>query len=162
MRHTLRFVVAVAVVACAPALLAQAPAQKTEKLQLTVDSIMRGPDLVGYAPDGLRWSPDSQRLYFDWRKPAEEEASTYWVSRGGGTPTRLDDAQKKNVPPANGRWDKARKRVLFTDKGDIVLIDESGTRRWITRTTAGERNPLVGGGRGDELDPPQLGPLSSR
>jgi len=141
MRHTFRFLVAAALVACAPSLLAQAPAAKTDKLQLTVDSIMRGPDLVGYAPDALRWSADSQKLYFDWRKPGEEEASTYWVPRGGGTPTRLDEAQKKNVPPANGRWDKARKRVVFADRGDIVMLDSSGARRWITRTTAGESGP---------------------
>jgi dipeptidyl aminopeptidase/acylaminoacyl peptidase len=141
MRHTCRFLVTAAAVACGPALLAQAPAGKSDKLQLTVDSIMRGSDLVGYPPDGLRWSPDSQKLYFDWRKPGEEEPSTYWVSRTGGTPTRLDDAQKKNVPPANGRWDDAHKRVVFADRGDIVVLDGSGTRRWITRTTAGESNP---------------------
>jgi dipeptidyl aminopeptidase/acylaminoacyl peptidase len=141
MRHTCRFLVTAAAVACGPALLAQAPAGKSDKLQLTVDSIMRGSDLVGYPPDGLRWSPDSQKLYFDWRKPGEEEPSTYWVSRTGGTPTRLDDAQKKNVPPANGRWDDAHKRVVFADRGDIVMLDGSGTRRWITRTTAGESNP---------------------
>jgi len=141
MRHTFRFLVAATVVACAPALLAQAPVAKTDKLQLTVDSIMRGPDLVGYAPDGLRWSADSQKLYFDWRKPGEDEASTYWVPRGGGTPTKLTDDQKKTVPPANGRWDKPRKRVVFTDRGDIVMLDASGARRWITRTTAGESSP---------------------
>jgi dipeptidyl aminopeptidase/acylaminoacyl peptidase len=141
MRHTCRFLVTAAAVACGPALLAQSPAAKSDKLQLTVDSIMRGSDLVGYPPDGLRWSPDSQKLYFDWRKPGEEEPSTYWVSRTGGTPTRLDDAQKKNVPPANGRWDDAHKRVVFADRGDIVMLDGSGTRRWITRTTAGESNP---------------------
>src|SRR5207244_2615980 len=35
---------------------------------LTVDSIMRGPKLVGYPPTGLRWSGDSARLYFEWRR----------------------------------------------------------------------------------------------
>ena len=29
---------------------------------LTVDSIMRGPKLVGFPPTGLRWSGDSSRL----------------------------------------------------------------------------------------------------
>src|SRR5688572_23382704 len=109
--------------AAVPALMAQAPAVKTGKFSLTVDNIMRGPDLVGYAPDALRWSADSQKLYFEWRKPGEDEASTYFVRRDGGTPTRLDDAQRKTAPPANGRWDKARKRVLFSDRGDIVLLD---------------------------------------
>ena len=102
---------------------------------------MRGPDLVGYPPDNLRWSADSQKLYFDWRKPGEDEASTYVVPRDGGTPARLDEAAKKNAPPANGRWDKARKRVLFADRGDIVILDASGARKWITRTTAGESSP---------------------
>src|SRR5947207_1956316 len=88
--------------------------------ELTVDSIMRGPDLVGYPPEGLRWSADSQKLFFEWRKPGEEEASTYVVNRGGGTPTKLTDEQRKSAPPVNGRWDKAHKRVVFADRGDIA------------------------------------------
>ena len=57
---------------------ARRPARVTQAgtFALTVDSIMRGPDLVGYPPDGLRWSADSQKLYFEWRKPGEDEAST--------------------------------------------------------------------------------------
>ena len=141
MRISTRSIVLWSVFLAAPAVLAQGPAAKAERFPLTVDSIMRGPDLVGYPPDNLRWSADSQKLYFDWRKPGEDEASTYWVPRDGGTPSRLTEDQKKNVPPANGRWDKARKRVLFAERGDIVMLDASGSRRWITRTTAGEGNP---------------------
>src|SRR5690349_24995999 len=117
MRISTRSLVLLAAVLAAPGVLAQGPAGKTDKLSLTVDSIMRGPDLVGYAPDALRWSADSQKLYFDWRKPGEEEASTYWIPKGGGTPAKLSDADKKNVPPANARWDKARKRALFAERG---------------------------------------------
>jgi len=51
------------------------------KLALTVDSIMRGPDLVGYPPSGLRWSGDSRDLFFEWRRPGEKEAATYVLSR---------------------------------------------------------------------------------
>ena len=65
-----------------------APASAT--FPLTVDSIMRGPDLVGYPPDGLRWSADSKKLYFDWRKPGEDEASTYVVGRDGGAAGETD------------------------------------------------------------------------
>ncbi len=63
---------------------------------------MRGPDLVGYPPTGLRWSADSQKLYFDWRKPGEDEASTYVVGRDGGEPRKLSDDEAKTVPPATG------------------------------------------------------------
>jgi Tol biopolymer transport system component len=107
---------------------------------LTVESIMRGPDLVGYPPDNLRWSADSGTLYFDWRRPGEDEASTYSVGRDGGAPVKLTDEQKKRVPPASARWDKAHKRALFADRGDIILL-EGGSRRVITRTTAAEGSP---------------------
>ena len=69
------------------------------RFELTVDSIMRGPGLVGYPPTGLRWAADSQKLYFDWRKPADDKASTYVVDRTGGTPRKLSDEEAKNIPP---------------------------------------------------------------
>ena len=104
---------------------------------------MRGSDLVGYPPSGLRWSADSQNLYFEWRQISEDKASTYVVGRAGGAPRKLADEDAKKVPPATGgRWDKARRRVLFVDGGDIVMVDAvAGTRRQITRTTGGESNP---------------------
>ena len=94
------------------------------RFELTVDSIMRASDLVGYPPTGLRWAADSEQLYFDWRKPAEDKASTYVVGRAGGVPRKLSDDEVKNIPPsAGGRWDKARRRVLFVDGGDVVMVD---------------------------------------
>ena len=63
-----------------------APAGAPSKLQLTVDSVMRGPALVGWPPTAVRWSADSRNLFFDWRKPGEKESSTYVVvARGGRT-----------------------------------------------------------------------------
>jgi dipeptidyl aminopeptidase/acylaminoacyl peptidase len=109
---------------------------------LTVDSIMQGPDLVGYPPSGLRWSGDSERLYFEWRKPREDEASTYVVPKAGGPSRKLTDDERKLAPPVNGRWDRARRRVLAVEEGDVVLIDSiARTRRWIARTTGSEGNP---------------------
>src|SRR4051812_1090765 len=63
---------------------------------LTVDGIMRGPKLVGYPQTGLRWSGDSARLYFEWRRPGDDEASTYVVGRDGAeAPRKLSDAERK-------------------------------------------------------------------
>ncbi len=134
---------AVLLLAVSPTLQAQRSAAPAARFELTVDSIMRGPDLVGYPPTGLRWSGDSQNLYFEWRKPGEDKASTYVVGRDGGAPRKLGDDEAKKFPPATGgRWDKARRRVLFVDGGDIVMVDAvAGTRRQITRTTGGESNP---------------------
>ena len=106
---------------------------------LTVDSIMRGPKLVGYPQTGLRWSGDSTRLYFEWRRPGDDEAATYVVGKDGGEPRRLSDEERRSAPPVNGVWDKAHRRVLFVDQGDIVLLDTvSNARRQITRTTGSE------------------------
>ena len=108
---------------------------------LTVDSIMRGPKLVGYPQTGLRWSGDSARLYFEWRRPNDDEAATYVVGKDGGEPRKLSDEERRSAPPVNGVWDEAHRRVLFVDQGDVVLLDTvGGTRRQITRTTGNEGN----------------------
>jgi len=147
----MRRVALVLAIALLPLNLAGTPAQVRLKadatdrdatFQLTVDSIMRGPDLVGYPPTNLRWSADSQQLYFEWRKPKEKESSTYVVSRDGGEPRKLSDEEARNIPSANGRWDKAHRRVISVDGGDIVMVDSTaGTRRQITRTTGAESTP---------------------
>ena len=121
---------------------AQPSGQEGQKFQLTLESIMRGPRLVGDAPTGLRWSGDSKELYFEWRRPGEDEASSYAVSRNGGEPHKLTDEEKKKTPPVAGTWDTARRRVLFIENNDIVLFDAlARARRQITRTTAVESNP---------------------
>ena len=109
---------------------------------LTIDSIMRGPELVGYPPSDLRWSGDSQDLYFEWRRPGDDEAATYVVGRAGGAPRRLSDDERRSAPLANGAWDAAHRRIVGIDRGDIVVIDTvAHTRVDVTRTTATESNP---------------------
>jgi dipeptidyl aminopeptidase/acylaminoacyl peptidase len=120
---------------------------------LSVDSIMRGPKLVGYAPSALRWSGDSSRLYFEWRGRDDEETSTWSVDRACAstatpsagatcTPVRLTEEQRRSAPPAAGAWDRAHRRALAVQDGDIVLLDTvAGTRTFITRTTAAESSP---------------------
>ena len=133
---------ATAHLAGSPAAPAAAATAKSGGFDLTVDSIMRGPTLVGYPPSGLRWSGDSSRLYFEWRRAGEEDTATWVVARDGGAPRKLSDEERRTAPPAGGAWDAAHRRVLFVDQGDIVLLDSvSGTRRQITRTTGSESNP---------------------
>lgn len=128
----------------APALGAQQPDSPatTTSFELTVDSMMRGPDLVGYPPSGLRWAGDSQNLYFEWRLPGEDAPSTYVLARDSTTPRKLSDDERKLAPPVFGEWDEGRRRVLFAERGDIVIVDTvAHTRQQVTRTTAAESNP---------------------
>jgi dipeptidyl aminopeptidase/acylaminoacyl peptidase len=144
MKHrasVLAFTCVVSALAVGPVVAEKAPA-KTSGFPLTVDSIMRGPKLVGYPPSDLRWSGDSKELYFEWRMPDEDETSTWVVGREGGKPRRLSDEERRSAPPANGVWDRARRRALTVQDGDVVLIDTvARTRRPLTRTTAREANP---------------------
>ena len=129
-----------AVIALAAAALAAAA--PSPKFELTVDSIMRGPKLVGYPPSGLRWSGDSRELYFEWRRSGEDEPSTWVVARDGGEPRRLSDEERKKAPAAEGVWDEAHRRAVFVDDGDVVIVDSvARARRQVTRTTEKESGP---------------------
>src|ERR1700674_5500243 len=84
------------------------PAQSSptpKEFELTVDSIMRGPRLVGYPPERIYWSQDSQRVYFRWKsaeEPRLKEMSLYVVNRDGTGLRRLSDDEAREAPPATG------------------------------------------------------------
>ena len=110
--------------------------------ELSVASIMRGPRLVGYAPDSLRWAGDSREFWFEWRKPGDTEPSTWRANAATGDAVRLSDADRRMAPPANAEWDAAHRRAVFSQNGDVVLIDTiSRTRRVITRMAGNETRP---------------------
>src|ERR1043166_1704727 len=112
---------------------------------LTVDSIMRGPRLVGYSPSGVYWSQDSQRVYFRWKQadePRLKEMSLYVVNRDGTGLRRLSEDEARQAPPANGELSKDKTMTVFTDEGDVFIYDHGkGSRRQITRTVDVETNP---------------------
>lgn len=125
--------------------LAQNSSTTTAKpFALTVDSIMRGPRLVGYSPTGVYWSQDSQRIYFRWKQadePRLKEMSLYVINRDGTGLRRLSNDEAKQAPPANGELSKDKTMTLFTDEGDIFFYDHAkGARRQITRTVDAETN----------------------
>src|ERR1051326_4214408 len=112
---------------------------------LSVDSIMRGPRLVGYSPAGVYWSQDSQRVYFRWKQAGEprlKEMSLYVVNRDGSGLRRLTDEEARQAPPPNGDLSKDKSMTVFTDEGDIFIYDHAKqSRRQITRTVDAETNP---------------------
>ena len=122
---------------------ARQPAAK--KFELTVDSIMRGPALVGYQPDSVRWSQDSRRVYFRWKQPAEprlKEMDLYVVGREGGEVRKLSEDEAREAPPASGELSKDKTLTVYAEEGDVFLYDHArGARRQVTRTTEAELNP---------------------
>lgn len=125
------------------------PAQKqnggAKPFELTVDSVMRGPRLVGYPPTNVYWSQDSQRVYFRWKQadePRLKELSLYVVNRDGSGLRRLTEEESKQAPPPNGELSKDKSMTVLTDEGDIFIYDHAKqARRQITRTVDAETNP---------------------
>ena len=125
--------------------IAQKPTQSPKPLELTVDSIMRGPRLHGYPPTGVYWSQDSQRVYFRWKQadePRLKETSLYVVNRDGSGLRRLSEDEAKQAPPASGELSKDKTMTIFADEGDVFIYDHAKqTRKQITRTVDAETSP---------------------
>ncbi|HEV2667589.1 MAG TPA: hypothetical protein VG324_21920, partial [Blastocatellia bacterium] len=135
---------------CASALLFPSPAftrsqSSPKKFELTVDSIMRGPDLVGYEPTRVYWSQDSQRVYFRWKRAGEarlKEADLYVVNRDGGGLRKLSEEEAKGAAPPGGDLSKDKTMTVFAEEGDIFIYDHvKNERRQITSTVEGENSP---------------------
>lgn len=130
----------------APALAQQkrSAASINSKFELTIDDIMRGPDLVGNEPRAVHWSPDSQHVYFQWKQagePREKDFDTYVVNRDGSGLKKLTEEEARNAPPINGETSKDKKRTLFVDNGDVFIYDNiANQRHQITDTADAETN----------------------
>jgi len=135
--------VLLAILACASVLIADqqtAPAARPATMALTIDSIMRGPALIGSSPSNVRWSKDSTTIYFTWQKAGAEQSATFEVNRDGTGLRELTPEEVSAIEtPQTGRPDQAGRRLLTTEGGDIVIYDAaSGARRQLTRTSANE------------------------
>ena len=121
------------------------PADRAKQFVLTIDNIMRGPELVGYEPSAVRWSADSKKIYFSWKRadePRVSEASTYVVNADGDGLRKLSEDEAKQAPPAGGDRSDDKKWIVYADTGDIFLYNViTGERRQLTKTTEVEANP---------------------
>ena len=112
---------------------------------LTIDNIMRGPELYGNEPTAPHWSFDGQHVYFQWKRfndPRVKPDDIYVVNRDGSGLRKLTEEETKNVPPAFGSRTKDRKKIAYAENGDIFIYDLStNTKRQITKTTDVETNP---------------------
>lgn len=115
------------------------------RFSLTIDNIMRGPNLVGTEPADVRWSGDSSKIYFQWKKysdPASAPLDTYVVDRTGGEPRKLSEDEARLAPPTAADLSGDRSLSVYAEEGDIVVFDNAGgKRRQVTKTAAAETNP---------------------
>ena len=127
------------------ACLVSSRANPAAKFALTIDNIMRGPQLYGYEPSHVRWSGDGARIYFEWKQasdPRIKPPDTYVVGRDGSGLRKLPDSEAQLAPPAAGHSTRDKKQTVYSRDGNIFLYDAAtGATRQITRTEDAETNP---------------------
>jgi len=122
-----------------------------QDFQLTIDNIMRGPELVGRAPQGLRgggfggggfsWSPDSRYVWFRWQQPGTDtNLVVYRVRPTAGAPERFEQADPDTILAGPAEWSRDHTKAVYVLKGDLVLWTPRGVRR-LTDTPGSESNP---------------------
>jgi dipeptidyl aminopeptidase/acylaminoacyl peptidase len=120
------------------------PTIAQKKFALTIDNIMRGPQLYGHEPTNVRWSGDGQKIFFSWKQasdPISGPTDTYVVNRDGSGLKKLSDDESKLAPPGFGSRTRDRKREVYTADGDLFIYDfTTDTRRQLTKTSDAETN----------------------
>jgi dipeptidyl aminopeptidase/acylaminoacyl peptidase len=122
-----------------PAKPAAPAAIKAPLTELSIDLIMKGEDLVGTEPSDPVWAIDAKTLYFRWRKPGTERSELYAVTVADPRPRSVKPEELLKLPSlrtaGSSRMfgfggmggemalDKARKRGLVNQNGDLFLVD---------------------------------------
>jgi dipeptidyl aminopeptidase/acylaminoacyl peptidase len=114
---------------------------------LTIQSIMRGPEVVGVSPSAIRWTDDSRWIYFRWLPGGgawHDEPDLYRVPAGGGEPEKVEEevADSLAVLFAPGDLSPNRRLRVSSVGGDIYLVERSSlTVSRLTRTQGTEASP---------------------
>jgi dipeptidyl aminopeptidase/acylaminoacyl peptidase len=120
-------------------------ARTANQFSLTIDNIMRGPELVGYEPAQVRWSHDGQTIYFQWKKYSDKiiaPMDTYAIGRDGVNLRKLSDEEIKQLPPVQGETTRDQQLTVYSNAGDLYVYDTTtGKTRQLTKTTEAESNP---------------------
>ncbi|MGH7636330.1 MAG: prolyl oligopeptidase family serine peptidase [Gemmatimonadaceae bacterium] len=125
-------------------------AQQRPVFELTIASIMRGPELYGREPQRVRWSADGRHIYFYWNEPGtkwSEPSRPYRVrAAAGARPERLTEPQLDSAGPlfADGSFTRDRRQKIAAFEGDLYLVDmRTGGVRRLTETVESESSPTL-------------------
>ncbi len=109
---------------------------------LTIEKIMQGDRFTGYSPENPQWSAVGNKLYFTWKRNPDSLPDYYVVNPESRIPQKLSLAERKNLPPFYGTYNRDRSKMVFQKDGDLFLLDlKKGILKQITLTSAFETNP---------------------
>jgi dipeptidyl aminopeptidase/acylaminoacyl peptidase len=116
--------------------------------ELSIQNIMRGPEVAGREPQNVRFTADGRWIYFTWLEPGTDWRETprpYRVRAApGAAPERVTQAHMDTVGPllAERRLSRDRRSAAVEYGGDIFVVDlRRGTARRVTETIQPERSP---------------------
>ncbi|MCJ7629902.1 MAG: prolyl oligopeptidase family serine peptidase [Longimicrobiales bacterium] len=115
---------------------------------LTIESIMRGPELVGVAPGGIQWSNDSDWIFFRWAPGGgawDDNPELYRVRSSGGDPEKVPEEMADSVAlfTASGDLSRDGSRRVASVEGDLYLLETRPfNARRLTETGEGESSPI--------------------
>ncbi|MGD8322022.1 MAG: prolyl oligopeptidase family serine peptidase [Gemmatimonadota bacterium] len=121
---------------------------RDQTFQLSIEHIMRGPELVGEAPSDVRWTDDSKWVYFRWLPGGNawnDDPALYRVEAGGGEPLKLDEDEARDAAPliAPGDLSPDRRWRVSAVNGDLYLVNRRTMDvRRLTHTEDSEDSPL--------------------
>ena len=114
---------------------------RAQGFRLTVENIMRGPDLVGVSPSNGRFSADGKYVYFRWRSPGLDTLDQdYRVLVSGGEPERLPRLAVDTIA-MTGVWSPDLRSQIVVLKEDLWIVDRAGAKRRLTQTQGEESSP---------------------
>src|SRR6476469_1146472 len=113
---------------------------------LTVEKIMRDPKWMGASPSNIRWSDDSKKIYFNWNPDSAERDELFSITPANIKPQKIAIAERRDMVPEGGKWNKKRTLKTYEKNGDIYLLNiTNGQSTRLTNTTDRESNPTFSG-----------------
>jgi dipeptidyl aminopeptidase/acylaminoacyl peptidase len=116
------------------------------KFPMTVESIMRGPALVGHAPRNLSWTSDGSAVSFSWAKAdgsGDPDYKQYHVKRDGTGLTSGPAVESAPAPPTPTA-PAVEKLAVLVEKDDLYLYDPATkTTKRLTQTAETKSDPKL-------------------
>ncbi|GAB2793133.1 prolyl oligopeptidase family serine peptidase [Rhabdobacter roseus] len=114
---------------------------------LTVEKIMRDPKTwIGTSPSNVWWGEDSKTIYFQWNPDKAPADSLYQYSLSEQKISKVPFATRRQLPPAQGTYNRMRTLKAYTQNGDLYLLDTRTQQvRQLTNTVGTEGSPAFSG-----------------
>lgn len=114
-----------------------------EPLEMT--TIMAEPDWIGPPVEAAWWAMDGEAVYYRVKRDGSPVRDIHRIGIDGQGDTVLSPAAQAGIPGEDPVYNHARTRAVYLRHGDVFLHDlETGGRRQLTRTEAGEAAPVFG------------------